>query len=120
MIRHIVSWKLQAENAQQREKNAAEAKQRLEDLNGKIDGLLHLEVAIDLLDSSTADLCLYSELAGADALAHYQSHPAHVEAGAFMKTIVHSRHCVDFVAADGVAATDTAHTAQAANRGGDT
>lgn len=96
MVRHIVSWQLKATGAEQRKTDAAEAKQRLESLNGKISGLLYLEVGIDMLDSSTADICLYSELTDAEALTHYQTHPAHEEVAAFMKTIVHSRHCVDY------------------------
>lgn len=96
MIKHIVSWQLKATDAAQRSQDAAEAKQRLESLNGQIDGLLHLEVGIDMLDSSNADVCLYSELADVDALAHYQTHPKHVEVAAFMKTIVQNRHCVDY------------------------
>lgn len=96
MIKHIISWQLKATDPAQRAKDVAEAKQRLESLNGKIDGLHHLEVGVDMLDNSNADVCLYSELSDAAALAHYQTHPAHVEVAAFMKTIVHNRHCVDY------------------------
>ena len=48
MVRHIVLWRLkESANGRGKAENAAEIKRLLEDLNGKISGLLKLEVGYD-------------------------------------------------------------------------
>ena len=61
MVRHIILWKLK-ETMTDGEKAAAraEAKRRLEALNGQIEGLISLTVITDRLPSSTADMMLDS------------------------------------------------------------
>ncbi|MBQ2278352.1 MAG: Dabb family protein, partial [Clostridia bacterium] len=56
MVKHIILWKLK-ESLSEEEKAAAraEAKRRLENLNGKIDGMISLKVVTDRLPSSNAD-----------------------------------------------------------------
>ena len=76
MVKHIVMWKIQGVNGQSKEETAQEIKRTLEDLNGKIEGLIHLEVGIDFLQSDASyDVVLYSELANKEALDFYQNHP---------------------------------------------
>ena len=77
MVRHIILWKLKDSFTEEEKKNArAQAKSRLEFLNGKIDGLVSLKVVTDRLDSSSADI--------------------HLEAAGYVRSVVAERLCLDF------------------------
>ncbi len=94
MIKHIVMWKLQADS---KKENAQKAKTLLENLNGKIPGLLKLEVGIDLVGTeNSADIVLYSEFESEQALADYLKHPEHVKLILFMKSIRAARYVMDY------------------------
>lgn len=94
MIKHIVTWKLQEEN---KANNATEIKSKLEALVGKIDGIVELEVGIDFNQSDAAhDVLLYSTFATKTDLDNYQTHPLHVEAASFIKSVVTNRVVVDY------------------------
>ncbi|MGN1346166.1 MAG: Dabb family protein [Eubacteriales bacterium] len=97
MVKHIILWKLK-ESLSDEEKAAAraEAKRRLESLNGKIDGLISLKVVTDRLPSSNADMMLDSTFETAEALAGYQTNPLHVEAATYVRSVVEARLCLDF------------------------
>ena len=97
MVKHIILWKLK-ETLTEEEKTAAraEAKRRLENLNGKIDGMISLKVVTDRLPSSNADMMLDSEFETVEALAGYQVNPLHVEAATFVRSVVEARLCLDF------------------------
>ncbi len=97
MVKHIILWKLK-ESLTEDEKTAAraEAKRRLENLNGKIDGMLSLKVVTDRLPSSNADMMLDSEFETVEALAGYQTNPLHVEAATYVRSVVEARLCLDF------------------------
>ena len=97
MVKHIILWKLK-ESFSEEEKAAAraEAKRRLEALNGQIDGMISLTVVTDRLPTSTADMMLDSVFADADALAGYQTNPKHLEAAGFVRSVVETRLCLDF------------------------
>ncbi len=98
MIKHIVMWTLkdQAEGAGA-EENGKKIKQMLEALNGKIPGLLHLEVGLDIFQASPAwQVVLYSELESRDALQVYQQHPEHQRCVEFVKKVVVDRGVVDY------------------------
>jgi len=91
MVKHIVMWKLKSAA------DAAEIKTRLEALNGKIPGLIHLEAGIDFLESEqSADLVLYSELEDREALDAYQAHPEHQAVVPLIKAAAASRTVVDY------------------------
>ena len=99
MIKHIILWKLREDiPADERPSCCAEAKKRLESLNGKIDGLIKLEVKTEGLSSSSADMMLDSEFETEDALKGYQTNPLHVEAAGYVRSIVSQRLCLDFEA----------------------
>jgi len=66
-------WNLKEEN---KEKNATEIKRALEALNGKIEGLLRLEVRRGCNEKGF-DLCLYSEFTSYEAVLNYRDHPLH-------------------------------------------
>lgn len=97
MVKHIILWKLK-ESFTEEEKSAAraEAKRRLEALNGKIDGLIELQVNIDRLPSSNADMMLDSAFDSEEALAGYQTNPLHVEAATYVRSVVEARLCLDY------------------------
>lgn len=97
MVKHIILWKLKS-NMSEEEKSVAkaEAKRRLEALNGKIDGLISLKVETEGLASSNADMMLDSEFTTVEALGGYQVNPLHVEAAGFVRSVVETRLCLDF------------------------
>ena len=98
MIKHIVMWRLD-EAAGDKAGNALRLKQLLEGLNGKIPGLLKLEVGIDFSrEGESSDVVLYSEFESRQALAAYQTHPAHVEVAPFVKSVRAERRVVDYEA----------------------
>lgn len=95
MVKHIILWKLKEEY------NNAEIKQGikngLEGLNGKIPGLLEIKVETDNLESSNADVMLYSVFEDEDALKGYSSNPIHVEvADSKVRPFTKTRLCMDF------------------------
>lgn len=96
MVKHIVFWKLK-ETAHGNDKatNAKLIKEKLEALNGQIDGLINLEVGINFLDGNY-DLALYSELATKATLDVYQNHPNHQALLPFIKEAVEDRKAVDY------------------------
>ncbi len=97
MIKHIILWKLKDElSAEEKAAAKAEAKRRLENLNGKIEGLVSLRVVTDSLDTSNADMMLDSSFTTAEALAGYQTNPLHLEAAGYVRSVVSQRLCLDF------------------------
>ena len=97
MVKHIILWKLKSDmTADEKTAAKAEAKRRLESLNGKIDGMTALRVETEGLDSSNADMMLDSEFTSAEALAGYQTNPLHLEAAGFVRSVVENRLCLDF------------------------
>jgi quinol monooxygenase YgiN len=96
MIKHLVMWRLD-EAAGDKAGNARKLKQLLEGLNGRIPGLLKLEVGIDFSgEGESADVVLYSEFESRQALAAYQTHPAHAEVAPFVKSVRAERRVVDY------------------------
>jgi hypothetical protein len=100
MVRHIVVWRLkESAHGNSRDVNARIIKEKLEDLNGRIDGLLKLEVGIDYgRTEESSDIVLYSEFASRKDLDSYQVHPLHVAAVAFIREARSERRVVDFEA----------------------
>jgi len=79
MVRHIVLWRLkESSSGRGKAENAAEIKRRLEALNGKIPGMIKLEVGFDFSRTpDSSDIVLYSEFESRAALDAYQVHPLH-------------------------------------------
>lgn len=98
MTKHIIIWKLKEEfSAQDKAIAKAQAKEKLEGLIHKIDGILKIEVITEILDSSAnADMMLYSEFRDEAALEFYQTHPDHIEAAKYVRSVVSTRSCVDY------------------------
>ena len=94
MIKHIVAFKLKKEN---KEANASKMKTILEDLVGKIEEIVALEVGIDFSNTDASyDVSLYSTFESKGDLETYAVHPLHLECVAFIKTVITSRIVVDY------------------------
>jgi hypothetical protein len=91
-------WRLD-EAAGDKTGNALKLKQLLEGLNGRIPGLLKLEIGIDFSkEGESSDVVLYSEFESNAALQAYQVHPAHNEVISFVKSVRSERRVVDYEA----------------------
>ena len=91
MITHIVMMKFTEADS------AAQARELLYGLVGKVPTLLELQAHLDITRSDRSyDLVLLTRHADAQGLSDYQAHPAHVEVGAWLKA--HAAHLavVDF------------------------
>lgn len=96
MIRHIVLFSLAATEEAQRASDTAAMKQRLEGLVGTIPGLRTLTVSRDLGEADDHfDIAMVSEHDDKAALEAYKAHPAHVEARAFVRSVVNRRAILD-------------------------
>lgn len=98
MVKHIVFWTLkESSGGRSKEENALEIKKRLEALNGKIPGLITLEVGIDFSRSeASADAALYSEFEDRKALGVYQNHPEHIAVREFVGQVRSQRFLVEY------------------------
>ncbi len=99
MVKHIILWTLKPELSDaEKEKIKKEIKTGLENLKGKIPGLVEIKVNTEgRLDSSTTDLMLDSTFENADALKNYSKHPEHVAvADGKVRPFTVSRACLDF------------------------
>lgn len=98
MIKHIVMWKLKDEaEGNSKAENAKIIKNSLEDLKGKINEIVNIEVGIDVNKSEQAyDVVLYSIFNSLEDLDSYQKNPDHVKASSFVKKVASSRVVVDY------------------------
>ena len=98
MVKHIVFWKLKdAAEGRVKSANAQLIRQALEALQGKVPGLLKIEVGFDFVHADTScDVALYAELESAAALDAYQSHPAHQAVIPLIRALTSERHAVDY------------------------
>ncbi len=99
MIKHIVWWTLKPEaEGRDAAENALRIKDMGEALNGKIPGLLSLEISQRVKDGSTvsAELVLQSTHNTQEALQGYAVHPLHLELAAVIKACTEKRQCLDY------------------------
>ncbi len=99
MVKHIILWTLKPElSGSEKQEIRREIKSGLENLNGKIPGLLKIKVNVDgRLDSSTADLMLDSTFTDREALRNYSVNPLHVAvADSKVRPFTSVRSCLDF------------------------
>lgn len=97
MVHHIVMWDF-LESMDQDEKKAAgrKMKELLEPIGKMVNGAISIKVIVNELDSSNKDVALISQFETIQALQDYQVHPAHVEAGKFVRSVTCNRSCLDF------------------------
>lgn len=96
MVKHIILWKLKDESNSDEVKQGIKA--GLEGLLGVVPGLLEISVQTSCLESSNADVMLYSVFESEEALKGYAVHPAHVEvADTKVRPYTQTRSCIDFL-----------------------
>ncbi|MGF6376556.1 hypothetical protein M2140_001633 [Clostridiales Family XIII bacterium PM5-7] len=98
MIRHIVAWNFkEGFSDTENEDHARKVKTDLEALTNIVDGILEINVRIDLLSSSNKQVVLDSCFACEDAMAAYQVHPEHKKVVAFINEVFENRICIDYL-----------------------
>lgn len=98
MVRHVLVWSFKDElSAEEKAAAAKKIKAELEALVGVVPGLKELTVIIDPMDSSNVDLLLDSTLDTPESYDGYKVHPAHVAAANYVKSVVKSRSCMDYI-----------------------
>lgn len=96
MIKHIVMWTINPEGSDKMA-TILKAKEKLESLKGKIEGLSSLQVGVNKNETPEAyDLCLVTEHPTWKDLHFYQDHPAHKEVAGFIGQIRKTRAVADF------------------------
>lgn len=96
MIKHIVMWKLAAEDPEVKAQQTEEIRAALEGLVGVVPGLLSLRVRPNALAiENNWDVVLEAEYPGADELHAYVQHPEHQRAGAIPRGYASSRVAID-------------------------
>ncbi len=92
MIKHVVMWNLKDKS------RGAELKAAIENLQGKIPGLVSIEAGLNINKSNAAaDLVLVSTHTDREALTIYQEHPIHVELKDIIIAAVTSQKVVDYI-----------------------
>lgn len=97
MVQHIVLWNFIDTLSTEEKKEAGEKmKNLLEPIKELVPGAVSIEVMANELSSSNRDIALISTFETEEALQNYQSHPAHVEAGKYVRAVTCDRACMDF------------------------
>ena len=98
MVKHIILWQLKDElTPELKETVKKEAKQSLEGLVGQVPGLLSVQVNINGLETSNADIMLDCTLQDEESLRGYAVHPAHVAvADSKVRPFTKTRICMDY------------------------
>lgn len=100
MVKHIILWQLKDELTDADKASVkSEIKAGLENLKGRIPGLIDIKVQINGLASSNADLMLDSCFEDEAALKTYAVHPEHVKvADDKVRPFTKTRVCLDYEA----------------------
>lgn len=97
MVKHIVLWNFVETLSEAEKKEAVDRmKALLEPIRDKVPGAVEIQVIGNELSSSNRDVSLISAFDTVEALAAYQTHPEHVEAGKYIKSITCNRSCMDY------------------------
>ncbi len=96
MIQHTVMWKLVELTDTERDAAIDRFREDLGALVGVVPGLVSVALTPDVRDvESNFDVALISIHESREALATYQSHPAHVAVGTWWGSLVNQRGAVD-------------------------
>nr|WP_330367064.1 DUF4298 domain-containing protein [Butyrivibrio sp. WCD3002] len=98
MVKHVILWTLKDElSAEEKAAIKQGIKEGLEGLKGKVPGIVDINVNINGLESSNADLMLDSTFESVEALKGYSVHPEHVAvADSKVRPYTKIRSCLDF------------------------
>ena len=98
-IRHIVLWRLGADDADTRAIHAAEMAERLTALAEVIDEIDEIEVGPNVAFPGTNwDVALVARFADVAALERYIEHPEHQKVVAFVREVTSERAAIDLPA----------------------
>lgn len=96
-IRHVVTWKLAAEDPAERAAQAAEVARRLNALDGVVPQLRSISAGANAAYPDVNwDVTLVADFDSVAAIEEYQVHPAHEEVAGYIRSVVASRVAVDF------------------------
>lgn len=99
MVKHVILWTLKELSEEEKKSVKAGIKKGLENLKGRIPGLLEIKVVTNGLPGSTADVMLDSLFESYEALKAYSTHPEHVAvADEKVRPFTAVRSCLDFEA----------------------
>jgi hypothetical protein len=99
MIKHIVMWNLKGDTPDEKAHAVSRLKAAFEGLVGKIPGLLHMEVGVDVSGVDYAcDVVLYSEFDSHESLSAYAVHAEHLRVKTELGDMRIARHQVDYPA----------------------
>ncbi|HUN23088.1 MAG TPA: Dabb family protein [Anaerolineales bacterium] len=91
MLTHIVLFKLKDPSA------APEVKRRLEELPAQIPQIRHFEIGLDIVQEARSfHVSVFSRFDSLESLREYQSHPAHVAFGAWLRPQIEAGAAVDY------------------------
>ena len=98
MVKHVIIWNFKDTLSDlEKVEIKKNAKQNLEALFGKIEGLVDIKVQIDFLSTSNGEMMLDSTFTDFDSLKKYAVHPLHqAVADKYVRPFTASRSCVDF------------------------
>jgi hypothetical protein len=97
MIRHVVSWKLAAEDSATKLEHATQIAERLTALVSVIPEIQELRVGTNAVGiEGNWDVVLIADYADEAALNAYVVHPAHQEVVSYVRSVVSARSAVDF------------------------
>ena len=98
MIKHIVFWRLnESAYGNDKQTNAQILKEKLLAMQGKVDGLIKVEVGFDFSkEKDSCDVALYSEFESKEALHQYQIHPDHEAIKKWLSEVRYERRVVDY------------------------
>jgi hypothetical protein len=95
MFKHIVLFSFKDEN---KKENLIQAKEMLEALMGRVPTLRSIEIGINLSTEERAmDMSLYSEFDDQEGLDLYATHPAHLDAVKFIKSVTTASKVSDYM-----------------------
>lgn len=101
MIKHILLCQLaDSLTAEERRGIQTDVKNGLERLPGRIPGLVSVNVSIDPLDTSNADIYLEATMTDVSALRVYQDHPEHVKVKEILAPAMSNRIVMDYEVSD--------------------
>lgn len=97
MVKHIVLWNfIEDLNEEKRAEAGQKIKELLEGLKHKVPGVVDLKVVINEMGSSNRDVALISTFENKESLKGYQTHPEHVAAGQYIRSVTCERACLDY------------------------
>lgn len=96
MVKHIVAWRIA--DGEDKKKRAEDIKKNLEGLEGKIPGLLDIEVGINFSETEfVSDVVLVSTFGSREDLEKYQNNPEHKAVGqSYVMPYVKERRVIDY------------------------